>query len=186
MSRNNNSLGWKLSVAKNTEYTDSVQMKALHYYVQLNPPPVSKKSGLVLVRSENGIDGLFEMNRNEIFNYFEGLIRGFRKKFMKLPYVDIYETLYKAKDYDLDNKYGLYKYKTFKNKAANLCTSFNRKMQLKHSLYQKAGTLNEHWKNPPYIKMGKDVESLSCKKVCKYVHHHLTNVFLYILLLIYT
>lgn len=166
MSRNDNTVGWKLSIAKNTKYSDTVQMKYFNHYVQLDPPPVSAASGLTLIRIDGGVEGLFEMKRSEICNYFEGLLRGFRKKFDKKEYVDVYEELYKKNDYDIDDKYGLYKMKTFKNKASNLFTSFNRKLQVKHARYQKAGTLNKHWKKPPYIKMGKDVESLECKKVC--------------------
>ena len=178
MARNNNTLGWKLSIARNTKYSDTVQMKNLDFYLQLDPPPTSATSGLVLAKIDDGVEGLFELNKWEICNYFEGFIRGLRKKFMKKDYVDIYEILCQTKNYDLNDEYGLYKMKTFKNKCSNLFTSFNRKLQEKHAAYQKAKTLNKHWKHPPYIKSGRDVESLNCKKVC--IHWRSCDKFIFI------
>ena len=43
--------------------------------------------------------------------------------------------------------------------------AFNRKVQMVHGIKQRKGELNDHWRNPPLIAMGKDVESLNCKKV---------------------
>ena len=165
MARNDHSIGWKISIKQNTAYSDTVQMKFLEHYVKLDPPPTSAESGLVLIKIKDGLEGLMVLSRDQICNYFQGFFRGFRKKFNERKYVDVYENYCLKKDYDVNNELKLYKMKTFKNKCSNLVTGFNRKMQSIHSMHQKAGTLSKHWRNPPYVKMGKHVESLNCKKV---------------------
>ena len=171
MARNHNPRTFKLSVRRNTKYADNVQMKMLDWYCKQRPPPTSKGSKLKLGYLQKGVSQLLECEKSIICNYLEGFLRGFRKKMNKQrEYVDIYEEYVKKERLDEKAKrMSFYSYKTYRNKVSNTVNSLNRRMQIVAERYQKmSGTdksIPEHWKTPPYLAFGKDVETLSAKKV---------------------
>lgn len=179
MARNNKDQGFTVAPKKNTKYADNVNMKAFAHYVAQNPPPTHPNSKLVLFKIDDGmygekkkkdedlsiLRGLMELSVPTIWNYVDGFIRGYRKSFKKLDYHDQYELNVKKMDYDVEGAMKLYSAGTFKSKSSNVINGFNRMVQNVHGAMQKAGTLTEHWIDPPLLHIGKDVYSLNCQKV---------------------
>ena len=170
MARNNRDQGWKLVVRKNTRYSDKVQLNNFNVYLKQTPkPPTSKRSELNLVRMEHGVMSLFECKLGVVMNHVEGMMRGYRKEWLKKEYVDIHSECVVKKNYDPQDVYQLYSWTTYKSKVSNLVCAWNRKLSEVYTLKQKKGEINpadphDHWNNPPFIRWT-DCETFSCKKV---------------------
>ena len=176
---------FSLSVSDTTKSLDNVQMKALDYYCKMDPPYTSPASKLKLVRLEKGIGSLIELEKSTICNYLNGFFRTFRKNYNKIQpedMVDIYQTYVLPKNYA--PKASFYKYRTWKTKSSNTINALNRIIAKRATAYQEGANealmdIPDHWRFPPTIEFGEDVESLAAKRVC-FIYTFYTFYILYV------